>query len=240
MAAGEEAIRALYPQWVATSGLSVHAIDLPSRGRMRARSKLLRQGRTTVVLEVSLDHVPNEDEEKGSSISPQSLEATQVGLSTVSMAILPERRAAQEKITWADEPVPRTEFARPDSGFDRPVLECLGIQFDASDPAKAQIGCAPYVLNTLGAIQGGIVSLFIEASAENFASERLGRPVQVQSLQVHYLKLCRGESIRATVRETGSTRAGLLLRVELHDEDQQGVLATVGDVLVEPWDRSPR
>ena len=149
------------------------------------------------------------------------------------MAILPERRAAQSRITWADEPVPRTEFATPHSGFDRPLLERLGIQFDPADHTRGLIECVPYVLNTLGAIQGGIVSLFVEAAAENYAAQKLGRRVQVQSLEVHYLKLCRGNPIRSTVREVSATRQGLLLRVELYDEGQEGVLATVGNVLVE-------
>ncbi len=238
MAAGEDAIRALYPQWVATSSLSLHASDIPSNGRIRARSSLIRRGRTTVVLEVFLDHVPNKSANADADVPPDPIKATPIGLSTTSMAILPERRAAQNNVTWADEPAPRTEFSLPGSGFNRPLLERLGIRFDSSDPSTSLIECVPYVLNTLGAIQGGIVSLFIEAAAENYATHTLGRRVQVHSLEVHYLKLCRGNPIRAAVRKVGSTREGLLLRVELYDEGQEGVLATVGNVLVEACDPS--
>jgi acyl-coenzyme A thioesterase PaaI-like protein len=238
MAAGENAIRSLFPRWVATSSLSVHATDLPTQGRIRARPNLIRQGRTTAVLEVFLDHTPSESapSESGAADSPrppEQVEASPIGLSTLSMSILPERRAAQNNVTWADEPVPRTQFATARSGFDRPLLERLGIRFDPADPATGLIECVPYVLNTLGAIQGGIVSLFIEAAAENFAAQKLGCRVQVQSLEVHYLKLCRGNPIRSTVREVSATREGLLLRVELRDEGQEGVLASVGNVLVE-------
>lgn len=233
MAAGEDAIRALYPQWVATSSLSLHATDIPASGRIRARSSIVRKGRTTVVLEITLEHLPDVGQDDAPSPPPDQVKAKPIGLSTVSMAILPERRAAQKNVTWADEPVPRTQFARPHSGFSQPLLKRLGIRFDPADRTQGLIECIPYVLNTLGAIQGGIVSLFIEAAAENYAAPHLGGRVQVQSLEVHYLKLCRGNPIRSTVREVSATRHGLLLRVELHDEGQEGVLATIGNVLVE-------
>ncbi|MFK7895653.1 MAG: hypothetical protein AB8G23_07440 [Myxococcota bacterium] len=221
IAAGELAIRTLYPQWVATSSLSVQSTELPSQGRIYAQPQVLRRGRTTVVLEVALSH----QTEAGARQA--------IGLSTVSMSVLPERRDAQKNVTWADRPDPQTTFALPGSGFEQPITERLGIEFDPNDSAIAQIRCVPYVLNTLGAIQGGIVSLFIEAAAENYAAQQLGGRAQIQSLEVHYLKLCRGNPIRAAVREIGKTASGLALRVELYDEGQGGVLATVGNVIVE-------
>ena len=218
MVAGETAIREVLPQWIATANLSLHVGDLPSEGTLRARPRVLRKGRTTLVMEVLVDHLES---------------GLECGLSTVGFSILPGRNALQARVDWAEAPQSRSEFAQPGSGLDKPLYETLGLGFEATDPAIARLAVGPYVINTLGAMQGGVVAILIDAAGDHHAAHQLGGPARVRSLEIHYLKLARVGPVRAVARTIGTTEAGLMLRVSLHDEGADDVLLTVATLLVE-------
>jgi len=218
MVAGETAIREVLPQWIATSNLSLHTGELPREGTLRARPRVLRKGRTTLVMEVLVDHVES---------------AVECGLSTVGFSILPGRNALQARVGWAEAPESRSEFARPGSGLQKPLYETLGLAFDATDPAIARLAVGPYVINTLGAMQGGVVAILIDAAGDHYAASQLGGPARVRSLEIHYLKLARVGPVRAVARTIGKTGSGLVLRVSLHDEGADDVLLTVATLLVD-------
>ena len=216
--AGEYAIREVLPNWVATSNMSLQLGLLPSEGTLRARPRLLRRGKTTAVLEVSLDHL-----ESGKSN----------GLSTVAFSILPGRSEFQTRAHWVEEPEPRTTFALSGSGFRKPLLEMLDVRFDPADTSVLRIEMSPYVVNTLGAIQGGVVAMAIDAAADHYATSVLGAAPYVRSLEIHYLKLAKIGPVRAQVRTISELQNGLALRVELRDEGQSDVLLTVASVILE-------
>ena len=220
--AGEFAIREVLPNWIATSSMSLQFAALPEDGTLRARPKLLRRGKTTVVLEVALDHVEKE---------------TFVGLSTISFSILPGRTEFQTRAHWAEEPEPRTTFTLPGSGFRKPLLETLGVRFDPADASILHIDMSPYVVNTLGAIQGGVVAMAIDGAADHYATHVLGGPPCLRSLEIHYLKLAKIGPVRAKVSTIAELQNGLIVRVELRDEGQDDVLLTVASVVLE---RAPR
>jgi len=219
---GETAIREVLPQWIATSSLSLQLSELPSQGTLRARPQVLRKGRTTLVQEVALDHL-----ETGASL----------GLGTVAFSILPGKNPLQSRAVWAEEPEPRSTFANATSGFEKPLLEQLGLRFDEDDPAVARLDVRNYVINTLGAMQGGVVAMLIDAAGERFASHTLGGPARVRGLEIHYLKLARTGPVRATARPIGeigtAEGGGLLVRVELHDEGRDDVLLTLATMVVD-------
>ena len=191
---------------------------LPGEGTLRARPRLLRRGKTTAVLEVSLDHL-----ESGKSN----------GLSTVAFSILPGRSEFQTRAHWVEEPEPRTTFALSGSGFRKPLLEMLDVRFDPTDTSVLRIEMSPYVVNTLGAIQGGVVAMAIDAAADHYATSVLGTAPCVRSLEIHYLKLAKIGPVRAQVRTISELQNGLALRVELHDEGQNDVLLTVASLILE-------
>lgn len=220
---GETAIREVLPQWIATSSLSLQVDDTPSSGTLRARPRVVRKGRTTLIMEVDVDHLERE---------------APVGLATIAFAILPGRNPLQARVDWAEEPRARSTFALPDSGFEKPLLDALGVVFDPADPAVTRLDVTPYVLNTLGAMQGGVVGMLIDAAADHYAASVAAelpgaRGVRVRGLEIHYLKLARGGPVRADVRELGRVGAGLVLRVELRDEGREDVLTTLATVLVD-------
>jgi len=218
---GEVALRRVLPGWMATSSMSLQLEPLPGEGTLRARPRLLRHGRTTLVLEVALDHVETE---------------RACGLATVSFSILPRRSELQARATWAEEPEPVTTFAHPGSGFTQPLLEAIGLRTDPADAGRCHLQPTPYLANTLGAMQGGVVAMLIDAAAERFAEAELGAPCRVAHLEIHYLALAKTGPIRASARSIGRLGAGLVSRVELHDEGREDRLCTLANVVLDRVD----
>ncbi len=105
--AGETAIREVLPEWIATSNLSLQVGELPGNGTLRTRPRVLRRGRTTLVMEVDLDHVES---------------GAECGLATIGFSILPSRNDLQARVHWAENPEPRSDFANETSGFETSAL----------------------------------------------------------------------------------------------------------------------
>ncbi len=216
--AGETAIREVLPEWIATSNLSLQVGELPGNGTLRTRPRVLRRGRTTLVMEVDLDHVES---------------GAECGLATIGFSILPSRNDLQARVHWAENPEPRSDFANETSGFEKGLFDTLGLEFDSSDPGIARLAVGPYVINTLGAMQGGVVAILVDAAADHFAASVFEQSARVRSLEIHYLKLARVGPVRAEARSIGRTGSGLLIRVSLRDEGRDDVLLTVATLLVD-------
>jgi uncharacterized protein (TIGR00369 family) len=211
MAAGEGAVRAAQPDWVATSDLVLHISRPVLEGIVVARPTLLRKSRSTVVLEVDL-----------------ACGEMPVALGTLTFAVLPSRPGVQRMGTGADEP--RTDFGRPGSALVSPLAEAL--QVDVIDPGEGvvEIPITPYVGNSLGALQGGVAGMLIEFGAEAAARELLGRDVTVSDLMINYLSLVREGPARTRTRVLRHGDDEVLLRVELHDPGSDDRLCCVATV----------
>ncbi len=190
------------------------------------RPKVLRKGATTIVIEVELEH-RLEQEKNGRS----------VGITTLGFAILPRRNELQAELhrsrTENSEGSDTIYAPPPGAGLTKPLLEAMAVAFDPQGPGTAQIAVDPYLQNTLGALQGGIVAIFAEATAERFAASVLGAPVRVRGLELQYLKLGKVGPIRARARELGRTASGLIVRVELDDRGEGDALLTVATVWID-------
>ena len=218
--AGDAALRAVTPDWIATSGLSLQLGPLPSSGTLRLQTRLLRRGRTTAVIELDVDAIEAE---------------AAVGRGTATFAVLPTRTDFQRQTHWIDDPTPSVSFGGDAPSFEKPLLEALGVRFEMNDPAIARIDMSDYVVNSLGAMQGGVVALLIDAAAERFARSLIGGDVRLAQLEIHYLKLGKVGPIRAQARCTGELAGGgRLLRVELRDEGRDDALLTVASVVADP------
>jgi acyl-coenzyme A thioesterase PaaI-like protein len=224
MIAGQTAIREVAPSWIATSNLALQVGDLPSEGTLVGHPKVLRKGATTIVIEVRLEHLES---------------ARDVGLATLGFAILPRRNEMQAELHRSREGGEDSVYAPAGSGFAKPLFEAIGIRFDSANSGSADSGRAscwaevdldPYLQNTLGALQGGVVAILVEAAAERQAISLLGGPVRVRGLELHYLKLGRKGPIRARARELARTGSGMIVRVEMVDRGDADALLTVATV----------
>ncbi len=217
MAGGEGAIRAVRPDWVATSDLVLH-VNAPVReGVVVARPQVLRRTRSTVVLEVTL-----------------SLCEREIGLTTLTFAVLSAREGARRMGTGAEEA--RTDFALPGSGLAVPLLEALQCRVVDAAAGVVEVPITPYVGNSLGALQGGVVAMLIELAAESAGRALLGRDVAVQDLAVNYLRLVRTGPARTRCRLLRRVDGEALLHVAVSDSGaaspSDDALCTVATVLV--------
>ncbi len=224
MIAGQTAIREVAPSWIATSNLALQVGELPREGVLLGHPKVLRKGATTIVIEVRLEHAAS---------GAPAAEARPVGLSTLGFSILPRRSALQAELQRSREGGEDTVYAPAGGGFTKPLLEAIGARFDASGVGSAEVDLDPYLQNTLGALQGGVVAILVEAAAERLASAALRGPVRVRGLELQYLKLGRKGPIRARARELARTAAGMIVRVELDDRGDGEALLTVATVWID-------
>jgi uncharacterized protein (TIGR00369 family) len=179
MIGGGLAAQAAIPNWIATADLTLHLVDRATRGTVEAVARVLRSGRTTVVIEVSL-----------------RAGATTLGLATMTFSVLPRRDS--NPVIAPGGVMERRSFVVPGSGFQAPLVDEVGLV--VVDPAAGivELPVTEYALNSLGALQGGMVALAVDVAAEQALRAACGAPVRVTDMHITYLALVRG-TLRSSV-----------------------------------------
>jgi acyl-coenzyme A thioesterase PaaI-like protein len=216
VAGGESAVRAAAPDWVATSNLALHCLAPVAGGTVEARPSLLRRTRSTVVLEVALHG--------------REARNARVGLATMTFAVLPARTPIQRMGVGADSP--RTEFGQPGSGLAAPLPEQLGVRALGAAAGSFELPLGPYVGNSLGALQGGVVAILLDLAAEGAARQAVGADWTTRDLAIHYLALGREGPVCSAARLLRRGTAEALLRAELRDAGAQDRLLAVATASV--------
>lgn len=210
VAGGELAVRSASPDWVATSDIVLHRLRPVQGATVEARPALLRRSRTSIVLELTL-----------SDGAPGPL-----AFATTSFAIVPAREPQQRMGVGHD--AARTEFALPGSGLDRPLVPRIGVRCLDASSGQLELPLAPYTVNSLGALQGGVAALLATLAAEAAGGAALGGACVARDLALHYLSLARESPVRASARVLRQDASGALLRVE--SRDSAGRLTTFASV----------
>jgi uncharacterized protein (TIGR00369 family) len=232
LAGGAAAVRTLHPDWMATADLAVQ-LGAPARGPwVEARASVIRRGRTTLVVEAGIFDVdgPGADAEADTT-------GDQVGVGTLTMAVLPARPGTASLVP-AEESFP-SQWAFDGRGLSRPVEEALSVHVLDQASGHLSMPVVPYVHNSFGAAQGGVMGLLGELSGlaavdSAAAGDRGGTAASaaVTDLQVAYVALGRVGPIssRADVLATSADGGGRAI-VELTDEGAGGRLTTVVNVV---------
>jgi uncharacterized protein (TIGR00369 family) len=176
MIGGGLSAHAAAPNWIATADLTLHLVrDAAGEagGTIEATARVLRAGRTTIVIEVELR-------------DPRDI----VGVATMTFSVLP-RRDDNPVITFSAA-TPRTSLVLPGSGFRSPILEALGLDVVDAAGGVVVVPVTDYSRNSLGALQGGVVAIAADVAAEQALRVACGSPVTVTDLQLTYLALVRG------------------------------------------------
>lgn len=215
-AGGDMAVRTVLPSWVATADLVYHVLRPVSAGLVQARPRLLRRTRSALVLEVD---VTGED-------GP-------VALATMTFAILEAKREVQRMGAGRSEP--RTEFFSESSRLRAPFLAAIGAKVLDEREGVVELPLAPYVGNSLGALQGGVVATLLDLAAELAARAATGEPCVGVDLAINYLALGRVGPIRSRGRVLRRDPAGALVRVELRDAGAEDRLLAVATVTAEAF-----
>jgi acyl-coenzyme A thioesterase PaaI-like protein len=213
MTGGEAAVRAAHPSWVATSDLVLHVIRPVSQGVVCSRAGVLRKTRSTIVLEVEIS--------QGEDL---------VGLATMTFAVLEARSEVQRMGAGVDEP--RTDFGRPGTRLRAGVDEVLGLRLLDASGGVVEQDLTPYVENSLGALQGGVVAVVLEVAAEALGRSLFGTGTTALDLSINYLSLVKTGPARTRARVLRRRENEALVRVELRDAGGADRLCTVATAVV--------
>lgn len=200
------------PDWMATSTLTLRVGALPTSGELEMRAEVLRAGRRSVTIEVELQHLDT---------------GRPVGDATLSFARLERRETNMALSELSVQVGRRVEFARTLDGeapsFDLAVGTVPGHGLtDGTTVTELR----PYVLNSFGALNGGVVAGVAISTARHWAGSQLDpdgagdEAVVVDEIAVHHLGQGRSGPVRSTAREvTGAGAPGgrRVVRVELVD-----------------------
>jgi len=198
------------PDWIATADLTLHLTPHPVTGDVEAHGRVLRRGRTTVVIEVAL--------RDGSGAS--------LGIATMSFAVLP-RRAENLSVDQVDQ-VSRMTMATPDSGLATAFQDRIQLTVVDAGAGAIELPHSSYVLNSLGSIQGGIVAATVDAAALHALREALDTPVETVDLQITYLALAKVGPIRTRTHVLSTGDGFGTAHVEIVDTGADDRLTTIG------------
>ena len=197
------------PDWIATADLTLHLIPRPVTGEIEAVGRVLRQGRTTVVVEVLLHDAA------GASL----------GIATMSFAVLP-RRAENLSVDQVDR-VNRMTMATTGSGLAEPFRGKVRLTVVDAAAGTVELPLSDYVANSLGAIQGGMMAAAADAAAEQALADACGGPVETCDLQITYLALAKAGPVRTNTRVLAATTKAGTARVEIVDCGSDNRLTTL-------------
>jgi uncharacterized protein (TIGR00369 family) len=211
--AGGAALRAATGGWIATSDLRLHLLAPVRDGELVARAHARRAGRTSVVLEVEVQRAD-----------------TLVAHAAVAFSRLEAKGDYQQRP--CAERLGRVAFGEVDRSFERPWAEALGARVVDASAGAVELPLAPYLLNSLGGLQGGVAVALLDFAAEAAAGAWLGRPAATQDLAVHFLAIGRAGPLRT--RATRLRRSGdeVLVRIESRDAGADDRLCTVATATV--------
>lgn len=199
------------PDWMATSTLTLRVGALPARGVLELWAQVLRAGRRSVTIEVALRHADT---------------GQLMGDATLSFARLVRRETNLALSAASVEVGRRVEFERVLSGDVPPFDQAVGtVAVEEPTGAVTITELHPYVLNSFGALNGGVVAGVAVSTARHWAAlqqdpDDTARGVVVDEVAVHHLGQGRTGPVRGTARDvTGAGAPGgrRVVRVELVD-----------------------
>lgn len=208
---GGLAALAARPDWIATADLTLHLLGPVHASTVTAAGRVVRRGRTTVVLAVDL----------------LADDSRPVGTATMSFAVLP-RRDTNPVMPTLDEPT-RHAFTPLDDVPFPPLAAAIGITADATGAAAPM---TPFVVNTLGAMQGGVVATLVARAATGAIEPTTTGAAVCVDLTVNYLTLGRHGPIRAVPRVLRTGPGWAQVAVEVRDLGNDDRLMTVARAVV--------
>jgi len=208
------AIRAIYPDWLATAGLSIYMTRPAISGTIVASGTVVRAGQSMNVIDVDIS-------EKLNSANP----GTSIGNAIMTYSRLPRR---QDTIEVEADSVNGMTFAIAGSGLSRRYLDEVGLKILDDTAGNVEIKMTEYVRNSFGAIQGGIVALLADVAGQCAARAATGQPLITKDLTIHYLSQGKVGPFRTRARMLRQTNDTALTRVEVVDRGANDRLLMVG------------
>ncbi len=165
------------PGWIATADLDVHRLRpvvADGTTMLEAHGRVLRAGRTTVVIECGVH-----------------AQSSLIAMASMTFAIL-ERRDSNPTLIPSDGLPVRHSMALEGSCLVTSLLDALAIA--AMEPGVTELNVHPYVVNSLGAVQGGALATLVETAVGSLDPSG---PRDTVDLSLSYLSLAKVGPIRA-------------------------------------------
>ena len=211
---GGLAIRAIYPDWIATADLSIYTTERAALGTITASGTVIRAGQTTLVIEVDIL------QEAGDCASPIS----SIGWAMMTFSRLPRRK---DTIVLNERSTEAIAFGVQESGLSRPYLDEVGVRILEEAAGVAEINMSDYVRNSFRALQGGIVALLADVAGQQAARAAMKRPVISRDLTIHYLSQGKVGPFRTRAKVVRKASGSALTRVEVIDTGASNRLIAV-------------
>ncbi len=209
------AIRALYPDWIATAGLSIYLTRPAISGTVVASGRVIRAGRSINIIDVDIS------EESSGATHP----STSIGCAIMTFSRLPRRK---DTIEVEADSVSGVTFAVEGSGLSMRYLDEVGLQILDDTAGIVEIKMTDYVRNSFGAIQGGIVALLADIAGQCAARAATGQPLITKDMTIHYLSQGKVGPFLTRARMLRKTNDTALTRVEVVDRGANDRLLMVG------------
>ena len=184
---GAVAARVLRPDWLATADLAVRRTGPVCGPWVEARGSVVRRGRTTLVIEALVVSVDDD----GRAVELDGAPADPVAWASMTFAVLPARNPSSSVQSADDLPM---RWAFDGGALDGPVLDALPVEVLDGPAGTVSVPVRPYLRNSFGALQGGVIAMVAEAAGAEALGAAAGgdaSSVVVTDLQIAYLALGR-------------------------------------------------
>jgi uncharacterized protein (TIGR00369 family) len=204
---GNVAAIGAHPDRVATADLALTLVRPAAGPQIEATASVVRRGRTTVVVEVSLG---------------------EVGWATATFSVL----ARREEAPYPATPTPgrRPVFGGDGQTLTRWIGDAIGIAVVDAARGELSVPLGAYVANSFGALQGGMVALLAEQAGAAAIGAALGTAATTVELHVAYLAQCRVGPFRTSATVLTADGAAGTATVKVVDTGAGDRLATMANV----------
>jgi acyl-coenzyme A thioesterase PaaI-like protein len=224
--ASDPAMVASRPDWNVTLDLSMHRAAPLAEGPMVVDSRLLRAGKKLVVVAANaFDGRGEEDLAVVATAIDRGSGPTLAASGLITFARVP--RSAAPGMDGYDPALSIGEVRHHpvDAPPDRPMFERMNLVVVDAHRGMARLESTPYVVNSVGTINGGALAVFVEAAAEAM------RPgMAAGDIEIHYLsqvKVGPAETAGAVLRESDDLAVVNVRVTDAGNEGQLLALATV-------------
>jgi len=173
---GVIAIPAVSPDWISTSNLSIHTTRPVMPGRIWAEGRILRAGRTSIVIGVEIQ----------AQETAMSHQLAPAGFATITYSRLPGNKTRLQMKTTANSQE-AVRFSLKGAGLDKPFVQKIGVQMIDRAAGKIALNMTDYVRNSLGSLQGGMTAFLADLAGQYIAREATGKPGQTRDLVINYM-----------------------------------------------------
>lgn len=206
------ALRSIAPDWIATADLQTHVIRPVTDGAITLVCRPLRIGARRVVIDAEL----------------RDAHGPVCGTGRMAFARIPGS-ATKASLTEVTEPRPASRTMAGGSPIVEPIVDQCGMT--TVGPGQIRFEKSPYIENSFGTVNGGVLALAAEAAAVSAAGGG-----HAQDLHIHYLEQIGDGPVGVTAEVVRHGADAHLCRVSIEDlaptTDGGRRLVAVADITV--------